>query len=85
MSIYTELLAAGVPMDHHESDLYALVNYESRAIIDKYFYESKGKRSHKRWKAITTFVSQIDGQTWYDIPFSYDPFWEKEITRDAGK
>lgn len=26
---------------------------------------------------VETFISQIDKTLWYDIPFAYDPFWEK--------
>ena len=79
MSIYTELLAAGIPLDHHESDLYALVDHESRRIVEAFPFKGKTRKN------ITTFISQIDGKTWYEIPFSYDPFWGKVNTRDARK
>jgi hypothetical protein len=65
-SIYEQLLAAGVPLDSHESDLYALVTPESKAIIDAYQFKCN----------VTTFVSQIDNKHWYDIPFAYQPYWE---------
>ena len=66
-TIYEDLKAAGVKLNSHESDLYAKVTPESKAIVDKYEYKNN----------VRQFNSQIDGQQWYDIPFAYDPFWEK--------
>jgi hypothetical protein len=68
MSLYTDLVHAGVPLDSHESDLYALVTATSNRIIAKY--------EHR--KNVTTFVSQGDRRLWYDIPFAYEPFWERK-------
>ena len=61
---YKALKAAGIPLDQHESDLYALATHEAREIV-----KTSG------WSH-TTFVSQIDGKIWLDIPFAYEPFWE---------
>jgi hypothetical protein len=66
MSIYQDLKAAGVQLDHHESDLYAKVTPESQAIVDGYRFKCN----------VTRFTSQIDGLRWYDIPFAYEPFWD---------
>ena len=63
MTIYEQLKAAGVPLDHHESDLYARVEPKSRAIVAANYPSAK------------MFRSQIDGELWYDIPFAYDPWW----------
>jgi len=65
MNLYEELKAAGIPLNSHESDLYALKTPESEAIIERSGY------SH------STFTSQIDGKVWYDLPFAYYPFWER--------
>lgn len=65
LSIYEQMKAAGVEIDHHESDLYVPANEKTRAIIDGYEYKC----------SVTMFRSDIDGTPWYDIPFSYDPFW----------
>lgn len=73
MAIYEDLIAAGVPTDHHESDLYALVTPESRALVAAYEY-----RCH-----VQTFVSQVDGRLWYDIPFAYQPFWDRVRQREV--
>lgn len=65
MTIYEELLAAGIQVSNHESDLYCPVTPESRALV----------RKHKLM--VTTFINQVEGGTWYDIPFAYDPFWAR--------
>ena len=66
MTIYEQLVAAGVPIDNHESDLYAKVTLESEKIVRE-----------SRLLNVRKFINQIDGTVWYDIPFAYDPFWEK--------
>jgi hypothetical protein len=68
MAIYHDLLAAGVPLDSHETDLYAKITPESTAIVQRY--------AHKT--IVTRFVSQIDKQWWYDIPFAYLPAWDRK-------
>jgi hypothetical protein len=75
-SVYKLLKAAGVPLDHHESDLYAKVTPESRAIVADYEHRANVK----------TFRSETDkGEFWYDIPFAYEPWWEARTTHRAGK
>ena len=66
MSLDTDLVTAGVPLDHHESDLYALVCPAATRILN-----ATG-RAH-----ITRFRSAIDGRMWYDVSFAYAPFWEQ--------
>jgi len=74
MSIYKQMLAAGVPVDHHESDLYAKVTPESTAIVSAYKFRG----------IVTRFQSQIAGDgIWYEIPFAYDPAWEKLARRSS--
>ncbi len=68
-SLYQALRAAGVPIDHHESDLYVLDMPIARTLIAKH-----GKKG-------TAFTSQIDKRRWIDVPFAYDPFWEKKQRR----
>lgn len=65
-SVYKELVAAGVPIDHHESDLYVLDTRVARGIL-----AAHGKKG-------TPFTSQVDGKRWLDVPFAYEPFWEKK-------
>jgi hypothetical protein len=66
-TIYEQLKSAGVPLDNHYSDLYAQVTPESTAILREYEY----------WGQVTTFVHQVAGQGWYDIPFAFDPYWAR--------
>lgn len=54
-------------VSHHESDLYVKVTDVSSNIINEY----KFKRN------VSTFISQLTGSPWYEIPFAYDPFYER--------
>jgi hypothetical protein len=67
MSIYTELKAAGVPLDSHESDLYVKATREAVAILKGYEHIVK----------LATFINRVDGEIWYKIPFAFNPFWER--------
>ena len=66
MSLYTDLIAAGVPISHWQSDLYAPVNDTVKEILSRYPNQSR-----------SVFKNQIDGKLWYDFPFQYDPFWSR--------
>ena len=63
-SIFKAIVAANVPRDHHESDLYVKATLEARAILAQYEH------------SFTSFRNQIDGSLWFDIPFAFDPWWE---------
>src|SRR5262245_63688711 len=63
MSLYKDAVQAGIPIDHHESDLYILDTPAARSLIAK--HKLKGKR----------FTSRLDGLRWLDVPFAYEPFW----------
>jgi hypothetical protein len=65
MSLCTDLMAAGIPIDSHESDLYCLATPEARALI--------GRAGHY---SVTRFRSTIDGRDWYEIPFAFEPWWQ---------
>jgi len=67
MSLYTDLVTAGVPLDHHESDLYALVCPAATRILN----------ATGRYR-VTRFRSTVDGMMWYDVPFAYAPFWLRD-------
>ena len=73
MSVYKELIEAGIPIDNHESDLYALVTPVSREIVRKYELNNE--------ICATVFKSKTDGRNWFDIPFSYAPWWEKRMEK----
>ena len=75
MSIYKDMRAAGVKTDNHESDMYAIVNDASRAIVGEYEYMGQ----------VTQFRSEVDGEMWFDIPFAFDPFWEKKSLQEGAR
>ena len=66
MTIFEKVQAAGIPHDNHSSDLYIPVTEETKALVAQY--------EHKT--SVTVFTSQIDGKSWFDIPFAYEPFWK---------
>lgn len=66
-TLYQKLVAAGIPVESHYSDLYVPSTEQSRAII----------RAHVPKPYATGFKSNIDGKPWIDIPFAFDPFWER--------
>ena len=68
MSLYIDLLVAGVPLTNHESDLYFEVNEVSTEIV----------KSYPDLKP-STFRNRQNGALWYDAPFMYDPYWEKRV------
>jgi len=67
MTIYEQAKAAGLEMDHHETDLYLKDCEQARKLIADFEFKQN----------VTRFKSQIDGSLWYDIPFSYDPAWKR--------
>lgn len=71
-SIYEQMKALNIPMDHHASDLYVKVTPESQKIVDAYKFK----------KQVTTFIDNIDHKQWFDIPFAYDPFWMDKVKSD---
>ena len=70
MSLYTELKDAGCTLDNHYSDLYVLFEPKATAIIQQH------RTLTHRTVMLSTFVSNLDGKLWYDIPFAFDPYWE---------
>lgn len=74
MSIYEKMktVVDKKDIDHHESDLYVPVTKETKAIIDQYPYKAN----------VTTFVCNITGRKYYDIPFAYEPYWNEKIAKN---
>ena len=70
-SIYEALAKVMAPneIDHHESDLYVLRNEKSQPIVEAYVGSAR------------MFTSNVDHKLWYDLPFAYQPFWEKKGVR----
>jgi hypothetical protein len=66
---FYQTLKALVPreqIDHHESDLYVLDTPIARLVIRQFGLNSIG------------FTDSIDKKRWIDVPFAYEPFWEKK-------
>ena len=76
-TIYQRATAAGIPMDHHESDLYLKDTPEARRILAEWRAESG------RDEFVTYFHDQETGEQWIDIAFAYDPFWVAKGERSA--
>lgn len=73
-SLYQEFKAAGIEIRNHESDMYVPITRESTEILENYPLQKA---------TATKFKSNIDGKLTYDIPFSFDPFWEKKMKRQS--
>lgn len=64
-SIFEEIIHAGIEYDNHCSDLYVKDSPEAREIIKRYD------------RSLEFFNNAIDGSRWIDVPFAYDPYWDK--------
>ena len=71
-TLYQALVAAGVPVDHHESDLYCQATKAALDILKRFPVQRGNAR---------TFVHRQLAQLWIDVPFAYDPWWEARATR----
>ena len=69
-SLYGDLLAAGVPIDNHESDLYFPDTEQTRAILARFPHSSK---------LASTFKHQGNGERWFEVPFAFLPWWEARV------
>lgn len=68
MSVYSEVKAQGGYIANHESDLYIEVNEQNREILSRYPLQKSNAR---------TFRNLVTGKLCWDVPFSFDPFWDK--------
>lgn len=69
-TLYAALVAAGIEISNHESDLYFPVTPESKAILARFPLQKSNA------KAFRNEAPPNVGQLWYDVPFAYEPFWE---------
>lgn len=67
MSVYSEVKAQGGYIANHESDLYIEVNAQNEEILSRHPLQKSNARM---------FRNQVTGRTCWDVPFSYDPYWE---------
>lgn len=66
MSIYKEIVARSIPHANHASDLYIPVTEETRALLKQFDITTA-----------TTFINQVEGGLWFDVPFAYLPWWKE--------
>lgn len=66
MSLYTDLISAGIECSNHSSDLYFPATDDAKAILKRYpnIY-------------FTTFRHNVHKTTWYEVPFGFEPFWQE--------
>jgi hypothetical protein len=77
-TVYESLKFAGARMAHHEADLYVKVDPLSRRVIREALEE-------KRLLNQPTLFEATDGSgLWYELPFSYDPFWDKRLRKPVS-
>ena len=74
MSLYTDIVAAGVPYDHHESDLYIPMTDQTNELVAYHLERGLAKP--------TLFRNNKDHTQWIDIPFAYDPYWKSRAKRE---
>jgi len=55
-------------ISHYQSDLYLKVTQVSEKIIAEYEFK----------QSVRMFFSEVDKCYWFDIPFAFDPFWNKK-------
>lgn len=67
MSLYTDMVELGVPISNHYSDLYVPATPETRALIKKH------------GRTAESFINQVEGGVWLDVPFAFDPYWERRM------
>lgn len=68
-TLFQAIQAANIEYDNHESDLYFPVTNETIEILRRF---PDCQRTAER------FTNQISGDRWFDVPFAYDPFWERK-------
>lgn len=59
-------------IDHWQTDLYLKVAPVSRQLVKEYEFNNH----------ITVFESNLGDDLWYDIPFAYNPEWERRLNHE---
>lgn len=68
-TIYEKLKSAGIKIDNHYSDLYFELSQNAIQIIKTHNHDEQDCIK------FSTFRNQIDGKSWGEIPFAFDPWW----------
>ena len=83
-TLFQELTAAGCEIGGHESDLHVKVCEKADTIIAHRMSLPGSILTLREMNRPSQFVSNIDGELWWDIPFAYDPFWESKANARQG-
>jgi len=78
ISLYQALTAAGIETANHESDLYFPAHPTALAILKQYPLQKANAEY---------FINQAlpnKGERWVDVPFAYEPFWDKVRARSKA-
>jgi len=67
---YERLVSLGVPLDHHESDLYVRGTAEAVEIVKASGWSYSYFRSERTGEM---------GQLWIELPFAYAPWWQERL------
>ncbi len=73
MQLYRELIAKGIKVSNHASDLYCPLTVETMDILSKY---------PVHFHNATTFVADDNGQDMIEVPFAYEPFWQEQAKKN---
>lgn len=73
MSLYTDLVEAGIEVSNWQSDLYFPVCPVATEILAKYPKQCRSR-----------FKSDADGRSMYEAPFAYDPYWDSKVVDTAS-
>ena len=84
-NIHEEAKKLGVEIAHHESDLYIPVTPETTELIKQYksrsnvttFTEYTLPHTRRCINCGKIHTIRTPIRSWYDIPFAYQPFWDK--------
>ena len=77
-TLYQRLVEAIKPVDisHHRFDLYVRLSDASKQVIRDFCTDCKVPLSRLLINTVDSNIPPFD--TWYIIPFAYEPFWEGE-------
>lgn len=79
-SLYQRLKEAGIETDGYQSDLHFPITEESTRILREWREESELPKPMG-----TRFTCRRTGEPWYEVPFAYDPFWDKKMKAKRDK
>lgn len=75
VNIYDALKFAGCILASHESDLYVKAGPTARRVIREALND--GRLATRP----TLFEATDNSGVWYEIPFAYQPFWDRKLKR----